>query len=121
MQHDPLPDMPLPPGDSDGPVFREPWEASAFAMVVSLNQAGHFTWSEWVECLSQEIKRAEMGPVASGHDGEGYYHAWFAALEKLILAKNMLDGDSIDGKHRYLRENPVPHDHVARREPVRIA
>ena len=29
--------------------------------------------------------------------GEGhYYHTWFAALEKLIVAKNALDKKSID-------------------------
>ena len=34
------------PGDATGPVFREPWEAQAFAMVVALHERGVFTWSE---------------------------------------------------------------------------
>ena len=32
------------PRDDDGPVFREPWEAQAFAMTLELHQAGQFTW-----------------------------------------------------------------------------
>jgi hypothetical protein len=32
------------PRDADGPVFREPWEAQAFAMAVALHARGLFTW-----------------------------------------------------------------------------
>jgi len=39
-----LPDMVL---DNNEPVFNEPWEAQAFAMVVNLHQNGAFTWTEW--------------------------------------------------------------------------
>ena len=34
------------PRDADGPVFRAPWEAQAFALTVRLHEAGVFTWSE---------------------------------------------------------------------------
>ena len=43
------PDLPM---DDDGPVFDQPWQAQAFAMVVKLFEAGHFTWNEWVDYLS---------------------------------------------------------------------
>jgi nitrile hydratase accessory protein len=107
------------PGDGDGPVFREPWEASAFAMAVALSKAGHFTWPEWVESLSSEIKAHD----AEHHDDDGhdYYHIWFAALEKLLASKQLLDQRSVDDRHQYLKDHPVPHDHVARREPVCVA
>ena len=36
-----LPDLPR---DEDGPVFREPWEAQAFAMALALYERGLFTW-----------------------------------------------------------------------------
>jgi len=39
------------PRDEDGPVFREPWEAEAFALAVSLNERGLFTWKEWAKIL----------------------------------------------------------------------
>ena len=119
MNPNELPSVPPLPEGIGEPVFNEPWEASAFAIAVSLNQAGLFTWNEWVECLSNEIKEAE---TAHHEFGEGhYYHTWFAALEKLIVAKRVLDKKSIDLKQLYLRENPVPHDHDAKREPVAIA
>jgi hypothetical protein len=35
------------PRDRDGPVFRAPWEAQAFAMAVTLHERGVFTWQEW--------------------------------------------------------------------------
>jgi hypothetical protein len=53
------PDMPPIPQDGDGPVFREPWEAQAFALVLELFDKGHFTWSEWVRTLSAEIAAAK--------------------------------------------------------------
>ena len=49
------------PRDRDGPVFREPWEAQAFAMAVTLQVRGLFTWSEWAAALGEEIKRAPGG------------------------------------------------------------
>jgi nitrile hydratase accessory protein len=112
-----LPSLPPLPGGSAEPVFNEPWEASAFAIAVSLNQAGVFTWTEWVECLSEEIRKAETAPDDAGR----YYDRWLAALEKLVVAKNILDKQTIDSKQQYLRENPVPHDHDAKRTPIAIA
>ena len=43
--------VPGVPRDEDGPVFREPWEARAFAMALALHEAGVFTWKEWAETL----------------------------------------------------------------------
>ena len=47
------------PRDDDGPVFRAPWEAQAFAMALSLHDRGVFTWPEWAAALADEIKRAQ--------------------------------------------------------------
>ena len=43
----------------DEPVFAEPWQASAFAMTVALNERGLFTWSEWAETLGAELKSGD--------------------------------------------------------------
>src|SRR3954454_20758194 len=51
-----LPDLPQ---DAEGPVFREPWEAQAFAMTLALHERGLFKWPEWAAPLSDEIKRAQ--------------------------------------------------------------
>jgi hypothetical protein len=48
----------IAPAVADEPVFREPWEAQAFAMTVLLHQRGLFTWAEWAQALGAEIARA---------------------------------------------------------------
>ena len=113
------------PRDSEGPVFREPWEASAFAMVVKLHEGGHFDWSEWVKALSQELAKDGDGkdePIAINDESAAdYYKHWLEALEKIAVEKALLSKEAIDERHRYLIDNPVPHDHVARRAPIKIA
>lgn len=80
-----LPDLPR---DQDGPVFREPWEAQAFALAVRLAEAGYFTWAEWTAVLSQEIVAAQRhGDPDLGHT---YYQHWLRALERLCVDKGLL-------------------------------
>jgi nitrile hydratase accessory protein len=79
--------MPGIPRDEGGPVFREPWEAQAFAMAVALSERGLFTWSEWAAALGEEIKRAQ---AAGDPDlGMTYYRHWLAALERLVAHKGV--------------------------------
>lgn len=71
---------------ADGePVFREPWEAHAFAMAVQLHERGLFTWQQWAETLAGEIELAR----AAGDDdmGDTYYHHWLNALERLVAER----------------------------------
>jgi len=64
------------PRDDDGPVFREPWEAQAFAMALALHERGLFTWNEWAAALAEEIKRAQA--AGDPDTGETYYRHWLA-------------------------------------------
>ncbi len=80
--------LPAIPRDDDGPVFREPWEAQAFAMAVELNARGHFTWTEWAARLAAEIAAASARGEMD--DGRRYYEYWLAALEKLLSDKRLL-------------------------------
>jgi nitrile hydratase accessory protein len=85
--------LPRLPSDEDGPVFAEPWQATAFALAVRLSAAGHFTWSEWAATLAHELKRgAERGEP---DDGSKYYHHWLAALERLVVAKRLSDPEAL--------------------------
>ena len=63
--------VPSVPRDADGPVFREPWEAQAFAMTLALHERGVFTWPEWAAALAAEIKRAQA--AGDPDTGETYY------------------------------------------------
>jgi nitrile hydratase accessory protein len=96
------------PCDDDGPVFREPWEAQAFAMALALHERGLFTWNEWADALASEIKRAQ----ASGDPdtGETYYRHWLATLERLIAEKGVATPDTL------LRTRDA-WDHAADRTP----
>jgi nitrile hydratase accessory protein len=77
------------PRDEDGPVFRAPWEAEAFALAVSLNERGLFTWKEWAKMLGEEIKKAQA--AGDPDTGETYYHHWLATLERLLAEKSIAD------------------------------
>jgi nitrile hydratase accessory protein len=80
-------DVPGVPQDHDGPVFREPWEAQAFAMTLALYDRGVFTWPEWASTLAVEIKRAQA--AGDPDTGETYYSHWLAALERLVAEKGV--------------------------------
>jgi nitrile hydratase accessory protein len=82
-------EIPGIPQGEDGPIFREPWEAQAFAMALSLHQRGVFTWPEWAATLAGEIKRAQ---AADDPDtGDTYYRHWLNALERLVAEKGVAD------------------------------
>jgi len=73
------------PSDSDSVVFREPWEAQAFAIAIALHERGLFSWPEWAAALAGEIQAAHA--QGDPDTGETYYHHWLAALERLLVAK----------------------------------
>ena len=80
--------LPAIPRDSDGPVFRAPWEAQAFGMAVALHQRGRFTWKEWAKYLADEIAAAQARGETD--DGSRYYVYWLAALEKIVAVKGFV-------------------------------
>jgi nitrile hydratase accessory protein len=100
--------LPGLPRDEAGPVFREPWEAQAFAMTVALYRKGLFTWTEWAASLAAEIKRAQA--AGDPDTGETYYQHWLAALERLVAEKGVSDLASLaryrDAWHRAADRTP---------------
>jgi nitrile hydratase accessory protein len=96
------------PSDQDGPVFREPWEAQAFAMALTLHERGLFTWTEWATALAAEIKRAQAN--GDPDTGETYYRHWLATLERLVAEKGVASAETL------LRYHDA-WDHAADRTP----
>ena len=96
------------PRDDDGPVFREPWEAHAFAMALALHDRGLFTWNEWAAALADEIKRAQA--AGDPDTGETYYRHWLNALERLVAETGVADAATLA---RYQHA----WDHAADRTP----
>jgi nitrile hydratase accessory protein len=96
------------PRDAEGPVFKEPWEAQAFAMTLALHERGAFTWPEWATTLGEEIKRAQA--AGDPDTGETYYHHWLNALERLVAEKGLSDRATLQRYHD-------AWDHAADRTP----
>jgi nitrile hydratase accessory protein len=106
--------LPGQPRDDDGPVFRAPWEAQAFAMTLALYERGLFTWSEWAQALANEIAAAQARGDADV--GDTYYRHWLAALETLVAARNASSRDELARYQRaWLRAaDRTPHGHPIR-------
>jgi nitrile hydratase accessory protein len=85
--------VPSIPRDGEGPVFREPWEAQAFAMALALYDRGVFTWPEWAATLAEEIKRAQA--AGDPDTGATYYRHWLNALERIVAAKGVADAPTL--------------------------
>jgi len=100
--------LPGIPVDDDGPVFREPWEAHAFAMAVTLHARGLFTWPEWAAALADEISSAQAAGDADC--GDTYYRHWLATLERLVAEKGVASAEMLT---RYRNA----WDHAADRTP----
>ncbi len=77
------------PRNGEGPVFRQPWEAQAFALALALHERGLFSWNEWTAALGDEIKKAQA--AGDPDTGETYYHHWLNALERIVAAKGLAD------------------------------
>src|SRR6516164_6349405 len=97
------------PRDDNGPVFRAPWEAHAFAMALALYEKGLFTWGEWAAMLGEEIKKAQA--AGDPDTGETYYHHWLATLERMVAEKGLTSTQSL-AQHYQAWENAMhrtPH------------
>jgi nitrile hydratase accessory protein len=100
--------VPSIPRDAEGPVFREPWEAQAFAMALALHARGVFTWNEWAATLGAEIKRAQA--AGDPDTGATYYHHWLNTLERLVAEKGVTSTGELKRYHD-------AWDHAADRTP----
>jgi nitrile hydratase accessory protein len=102
------------PADRAGPVFEEPWQASAFALAVHLSERGAFAWSEWSAVLGHEIQAAApRGPEESA----AYFHHWLDALERLCREKGLVDGVEISRRREQWRQAYLNTPHG---EPVEL-
>lgn len=104
------------PRDDEGPVFREPWEAQAFAMAVVLHGRGVFTWVEWAATLAAEIKRAQA--AGDPDTGETYYRHWLATLERLVAEKGVTSEDALQ---RYRSAWDHAADRTPHGQPIELA
>lgn len=126
-------------GDEDGeaaPAFHAPWQARAFAIAVALSDEGTYEWAAFQERLAEEIERADEPEVPDDDAASEatYYRRWLAALERLLLADDVLEdaeltertrefasgdrdasewveGEREQGDHGHDRRGDHPHSH----------
>ena len=139
-----FPDQPTENGE---PVFKEPWEAQAFSLVIALHESGVFSWDEWSDALAQAIRRdlhpggveevvqrvseavaedvgEDEGEKTSERmeDGEdrrdSYYQHWLAALEQLAIAKGLSGAGELAQRVQAWREAYLATPHG---QPVELA
>ncbi len=140
-----FPDQPTENGE---PVFKEPWEAQAFSLVIALHESGVFSWDEWSDALAQAIRRdlhpggveevvqrvSEAVAEDAGEDeGEktsermeakedrrdSYYQNWLAALEQLAIAKGLSGAGELAQRVQAWREAYLATPHGQPVELVR--
>lgn len=115
-------DAPPGPGD-DAPTFEAPWQARAFALAVALTderEAETLTWEEFQSRLVAEVD-------ADHEDGDPetvYYRQWLAALERLLVERDVLDPGELAARidafeagdrnaHEFVEGDPHAHaDHL---------
>jgi nitrile hydratase accessory protein len=66
-------------------VFAAPWEGRAFGLAVLLSEKGAYDWDDFRTRLVGEIARG----------GEAYYESWLDALESLLLARGLVNGEEV--------------------------
>jgi nitrile hydratase accessory protein len=76
--------------------FEAPWQAQAFAMVVTLSERGSFTWEHWVQVFSNQIA---VAPRRADETINGaYFRQWLEAFESMIFSDGLLDRAAVDAR-----------------------
>jgi nitrile hydratase accessory protein len=104
------------PRDGDGPVFRAPWEAQAFALALALHERGEFTWSEWTQTLAAVI--GEVRQRGEPDLGDQYYRHWLTALERITSAKRLVTEEALSRRQREWEEAAARTPHG---QPIELA
>ncbi|MGV7031825.1 nitrile hydratase accessory protein [Methylobacterium symbioticum] len=91
--------------------FAAPWEAQVFALVVSLRDAGLFTWPEWAQALGRAIRPEDDAEAPAD------YGRWLAALEGLLAERGIALADGVaERRDAWLRAAAAtPHG-----QPIRL-
>ncbi len=84
------------------PVFERPWHAQLFALTVTLNERGHFSWAQWAERFGSTLKM--HGLVQSLNGGDDYFLAWLDALESFLYGRGLAQAGEVDALKAVLTE-----------------
>jgi nitrile hydratase accessory protein len=96
--------IPTPPAN-----FKAPWHGQAFALAVTLNEAGVFGWPEWTQAFGESLDTMRKDTPLDGSDD--YYTAWIATLERILCDRDVVAADALAQMKKNWAEafNTTPH------------
>ncbi|MCA1727239.1 MAG: nitrile hydratase accessory protein [Actinobacteria bacterium] len=104
-------DGPAAPPRSNGElVFAEPWESRAFGLVVTLHDAGMFSWNEFRDHLVARIAEWERDHPPG--ERWSYYRCWLQALESVLVVRGTVGASEVAARAEALADRPAGHDHA---------
>jgi nitrile hydratase accessory protein len=98
-----------PPRDNGELVFAAPWESTAFAMAIGLEEAGVFTAEEFRVRLIESIAAWEALPERS-RGAWSYYERWLHALQALLFDREVIGDLELHDRIATLAHHD-DHDH----------
>jgi nitrile hydratase accessory protein len=98
-----------PPRSNGELVFAEPWESRAFGMVMALTEGGALDWAEF----QRELVRQIAGWEASARPGDcfSYYACWLDALERVLVARELVASVAVRVLAEEIAARPAGWDH----------
>ncbi len=97
-----------PPRANGELVFSEPWESTAFAMAIALEEQGVFTPAQFRVRLIEAIARWEVLPAA-GRPECSYYAHWLEALQAVLAERGLVGDRELHERMAALDNHDHPH------------
>jgi nitrile hydratase accessory protein len=98
-----------PPRSNGELIFAEPWESRAFGLCMTLYESGAFTWDEFRDQLIEAIATWERD--AQPGECYSYYRCWLTALERVVVAKQLVTEEALEQRADELASRPAGYDH----------
>jgi nitrile hydratase accessory protein len=99
---DRMPPTAAPPRQNGELVFEAPWQGRVFGMALALAERGAYPWDVFRDRLIAEIQGGAPDADDTLPPAEVYYRHWLAALEALLVDRELLDPADIEGFRRSL-------------------
>lgn len=87
----------IPPRSEGEPLFREPWHARIFAVMVSLVKDNRLEWKTFQKRLVSELKEHESphARLTAEQIDLQYFDCWLEAAEQTLTSSGVLKSDDI--------------------------
>jgi nitrile hydratase len=98
--------------EQNEPPFHETWEGRVMAMVRAIGANGGMNID------MQRFSRESLPPAV--YLSSSYYQKWFLALERSMLARDMIGADEIESGHSLRQNSPLPRGTFSMKDVERV-